>query len=406
MDLPGSKSLTNRALVLAALADAPSRILAPLRSRDTELMAAGIGALGAAVGDQGADWAVAPGELRAGPGTVVDCGLAGTVARFLPPVAALATGSTRFTGDPRMSDRPLRPLLDALRSLGARIDGDAIPVTVHGAGALAGGAVRIDAAASSQFVSGLLLAAARFDAGLDLVHAGGPVPSAIQIEMTVALLGEHGVDVQAGGNRWRVRPGPVVARDRRIEPDLSSAAAFLAAAAVTGGEVTIPGWPARTTQPGRRWPDLLDRLGASCERTAAGLTVRGGGRIQGLDADLRDFSEAVPTLTALAVLADGPTRLRGVGHMRGQESDRLAALAAELGRLGARIDADDDTLVVSPAPLAAGAGTVLSPHGDHRLAMAFAVVGLVVPGVQVADVDTAGKTVPGFTERWSRMLAG
>ncbi|MHB8340604.1 MAG: 3-phosphoshikimate 1-carboxyvinyltransferase [Mycobacteriales bacterium] len=404
--LPGSKSLTNRALVLAALADGPSRLVAPLRSRDTLLMAAGLRALGATVRDEGADWQVSPGELRAGPGARVDCGLAGTVARFLPPVAALAQGSTCFVGEPRMSERPLAPLIRALRAAGADIDGDAIPITVRGTGSLAGGSVGIDASPSSQFVSGLLLSAARFQDGLDLVHTGPPVPSAIQVEMTVALLREHGVNVQAGEHRWQVSAGPIRALDRVIEPDLSSASAFLAAAAATGGEVTIPGWPGDTTQPGRRWPALLEQLGARCSRTAAGLTVHGGERITGLDADLRDFSEAVPTLVALAVLAHGPSRLRGVGHMRGQESDRLAALATELGRLGARIEVDTDELAVFPAPLTTGGRAVLSPRSDHRLAMAFAVVGLVVPGVTIWDVDTAGKTVPGFTELWSRMLGG
>lgn len=406
--VPGSKSITNRALVLAALAEGPSRVTGALRSRDTELMAAGLRALGVdcPLPAGGEPFTVTPAPLAGG--ATVDCGNAGTVARFLPAVAALARGTTRFVGDPRMSERPLAPLLDALRQLGAQLSpgARAVPFAVTGSGGLPGGSARLDASPSSQLVSGLLLAGARFRAGLDLTHSGPAVPSAIQVEMTVRMLAEHGVAVRAGADRWQVEPGPLRPVDRAVEPDLSSASAFLAAAAATAGRVRIPGWPAESLQPGRLLPGLLAAMGCRVELDPEGLTVTGPDRLTGLDVDLSDYGEAVPTLTALATLAESPSRFRGVGHLRLQETDRLAALAAELGRLGARIQVLADGLAVTPAPLRCPTPTVLDPHADHRLAMAFAVVALVVPGVHVADIATTGKTVPDFPRMWAQMLHG
>lgn len=402
--IPGSKSATNRALVLAALAEGTSRLTGPLRARDTLLMAAGLRALGVEVADEGAHWRVTgSGTPRPPAASVrVDCGNAGTVARFLPPVAALARAEVVFDGDPRMRERPLAALLAALRTLGARVDRDRMPFTVRGRGRLAGGAVTLDASSSSQLVSGLLLAAPRYDDGLRLHHVGPPVPSAPHLAMTVAALRAAGAVVDDGTpDRWVVRPGPLRAHDQVIEPDLSTASAFLAAAAATGGRVVLSGWPAVTEQPGRLLPGLLARMGCTCRPTDAGLEVRGPDRLTGIDVDLRDHGEAAPTLAALAVLADSPSRLRGIAHLRLQETDRLAALAGELGRLGARVAVTDDGLAIEPAPLH---GARLDPHADHRLAMAFAVVGLVVPGVLVDDVATTGKTVPDFPARWAAML--
>jgi 3-phosphoshikimate 1-carboxyvinyltransferase len=397
--LPGSKSLTNRALVLAALADGPSTVARPLVARDTTLMAAALTALGTAVtgdGDGDGDWLVTPGPLVA---AAVDCGLAGTVARFLPPVAALGTVVVRFDGDARMRERPMRPLLGALRTLGAAVDGDALPVTVTGPAR--GGAVTVDASTSSQLLSGLLLVGASMPGGLDVRHDGPPLVSAHHVAMTVGMLRESGAVVEVGPDRWTVAPGPLRAVDRVVEPDLSSASAFLAAAVVTGGAVTVPGWPAVTTQPGAELPALLAAMGGSYALGPEGLTVRGDGAVHGLDADLRDVSELALTLAALAVVADSPSRLRGIAHMRLQEADRLGAFAAELGRLGARVAVTDDGLAIEPVPLHGG---VLDPHGDHRLAMAYAVVGLVVPGVEVLDVETTGKTVPEFPRLWAELV--
>lgn len=404
--LPGSKSLTNRYLVLAALADAPSRLRAPLRSRDTQLMAAALRSLGADVADAAdGDWLVTPGPLRGG--VDVDCGLAGTVMRFLPPLAALADGPVRLDGDPRARQRPMRPVVEALRGLGVDVeDGGraALPLTVHGTGAVPGGTVVIDASASSQFVSGLLLAGARFDDGVTVVHEGEPVPSEPHLAMTVETLRDCGVVVDdAVRDTWRVEPGAVSALDVQVEPDLSNAAAFVAAAALTGGRVRVLGWPQWTTQAGDRIRDVLDQMGADVSLDRDGLTVAGTGELYGVDADLHDAGELTPVVAALAALADSPTHLRGVAHLRGHETDRLAALASEINALGGDVAETADGLTVRPAPMHGG---VFGTYDDHRIAHAGALLGLRVPGVQVENVATTAKTLPGFTSLWHRMLAG
>jgi len=399
--VPGSKSITNRALVLSALASGGSALRAPLRSRDTTLMAAALAALGVGVAD-GPDgsWLVSPGALR-GPADV-DCGLAGTVMRFLPPAAALAVGDVVFDGDEHARVRPMGTILGALRALGADVDGDALPFTLHGKGGLPGGEVVVDASASSQFVSGLLLSGARYEGGVTVVHRGEPVPSSPHIRMTVSMLREAGVVVDDSvADRWRVEPGPIAAREWQVEPDLSNATPFLAAAAVTGGEVTIPGWPATTTQPGGAVRELFERFGCAVALDERGLTVRGPERLSGLDVDLRDESELTPTVVALAALADGPSRIRGVAHIRGHETDRIAALAAEVTRLGGAVEETDDGLVITPRPLRGG---VWRAYADHRMATAGAIVGLVVPGVSVDDIGSTTKTIPDFPGMWSTML--
>lgn len=404
--VPGSKSMTNRALVLAALADGPATIRAPLRARDTRLMAGALAALGVGVTEDGADWRVVPGPLRGPAG--VDVGLAGTVLRFVPPVAALAVGRVEFDGDPRARERPVGPLLAALRTLGAAVDDGgrgALPFTLHGSGGLPGGTAVIDASSSSQLVSGLLLAAPRYDEGLLLRHVGPPVPSALQLAMTVQMLRDAGATVDelttVDGREWMVKPGRLAARDVTVAPDLSTAAPFAAAALATGGRVRVAGWPARACQPGDLLPGLLTRMGARCELDAGGLTVTGGGAIAGLDADLADCTELVPVLVALAALAGGPSTLRGIGHMRGHETDRLAALARELTGLGGAVTETADGLRIEPRPLHGG---VFGTYHDHRLAMAAAVLGLAVPGVLIEDVATTGKTDPEFPQRWLAML--
>jgi len=400
--VPGSKSMTNRALVLAAISDGSSRIEAPLRARDTELMAEALRAMGIEITeDSDGSWIVIPRRL-VGPASI-DCGLSGTVLRFAPPVAALAHGSVRFDGDLRIRERPNRPLLVALRELGVAIDDGgrgAAPFVVRGIGRLAGGSVRTSAADSSQFISGLLLAAARFDNGVEVI-ADGTVPSAPYLEMNVAMLRERGVRVDAEPGRWVVHPGPVRAHDTRIEPDLSNAAPFAAAALVTGGKVTIPAWPQTTTQPGAQLPRWLTAMGAHCAVTGEGLTVTGGSAIHGLDADLGEFSELVPVLAALAVLADSPSRLTGVAHIRGHETDRITALATELSACGAEVDELPDGLVIRPRGLH---GRLFGTYDDHRLVMAAAVLGLAVEGIQVAGAATVAKTMPDFTQRWDAML--
>ncbi|WP_242901166.1 3-phosphoshikimate 1-carboxyvinyltransferase [Actinomadura terrae] len=404
--LPGSKSMTNRALILAALAGAPATITRPLRSRDTELMADALRALGTGIsggGEDSGDWQVLPGELR-GPARV-DVGLAGTVMRFLPPVAALASGEIALDGDPHARERPMGPVIAALRALGADVDDagrGALPFTVRGTGSVPGGVVTIDASGSSQFVSGLLLAAPRFEKGVEVRHEGPPVPSAPHLAMTVRMLREAGATVETGENVWHVAPGAVRAREWPIEPDLSNAAQFLGAALVTGGRVTVPGWPSDTTQPGDALRGLLAAMGAEVTLGPDALTVRGPGGFAGLEADLHEVGELTPVLAALAALADSPSRLTGIAHLRGHETDRLAALVAEINGLGGDARELPDGLEIRPRPLHGG---VFHTYDDHRMVMAAAVLGLAVEGVEVENPATVGKTLPGFTDLWASLLA-
>ncbi|WP_433497821.1 3-phosphoshikimate 1-carboxyvinyltransferase [Sphaerimonospora sp. CA-214678] len=403
--LPGSKSVTNRALLLAALAEAPGSVRLALRSRDADLMAAALRALGTEMtpsneSPSSVDWSIVPHPIRGGAS--IDVGLAGTVMRFVPPVAALADGPVAFDGDPHARKRPMGAILTALRALGATVDGDALPFTVRGP--IAGGEVVLDASASSQMVSGLLLAAARFEKGVTVRHSGPPVPSMPHIAMTVHMLRQAGVEVDdSEPDMWRVQPGPIRAGHVTVEPDLSNAAPFLAAALVTGGTVTVPDWPAETTQGGDRLRDLLTEMGASVTPTAEGLRVTGAGTVRGIDVDLRDVSELTPTIAALAALADGPSRISGVAHIRGHETDRIAALAAEINSLGGDARETDDGLEIRPRPLSGG---VFHSYDDHRMATAGAVIGLAVPGVEVENIATTAKTLPEFARMWAAMLDG
>ncbi len=407
--VPGSKSATNRALVLAALADGPSTVSAALAARDTRLMAQALTSLGVDIREVGTDgvgnvdWQVTPSPLH---GDVsIDVGLAGTVMRFLPPVAALAIGSVDFDGDPRARERPLGPMLDALRALSVAVTdtGGFLPLRIEGTGAVRGGAVEIDASASSQFVSGLLLSAARFDEGLTLTHTGRDLPSQPHIAMTLQMLGEHGVhvDFDADTATWSLAPTALRAVDRRIEPDLSNAGPFLAAAMATAGTVTIPGWPRHTTQAGDDLRGLLAEMGGHVDLHADGLTVTGPGAVRGIDVDLGQVGELTPVIAALAALAATPSRLRGIAHLRGHETDRLAALAEMLTALGGSARETDDGLAIEPSTLH---GATVSSYGDHRMATAAAVIGLVVPVVRILDIGTTAKTLPDFTGMWQRML--
>ncbi|GIH73297.1 3-phosphoshikimate 1-carboxyvinyltransferase [Sphaerimonospora thailandensis] len=403
--LPGSKSVTNRALLLAALAEAPGTVRLALRSRDADLMAAALRSLGTEMtpsndGDAGVDWLIVPHPIRGG--VSIDVGLAGTVMRFVPPVAALADGPVSFDGDPHARKRPMGSILSALRSLGATVDGDALPFTVRGP--IIGGEVVIDASASSQMVSGLLLAAARFEKGVTVRHSGPPVPSMPHIAMTVHMLRQAGAEVDdSEADVWRVQPGPLRARHVTVEPDLSNAAPFLAAALITGGTVTVPDWPAETTQGGDRLRGLLADMGADVTLLPEGLRVTGTGGVRGIDVDLHDESELTPTIAALAALADGPSRISGVAHIRGHETDRIAALATEINRLGGDARETDDGLEIRPRPLSGG---VFRTYEDHRMATAGAVVGLAVPGVEVENIATTAKTLPRFAQMWTEMLDG
>ncbi|MFJ3789183.1 3-phosphoshikimate 1-carboxyvinyltransferase [Kitasatospora sp. NPDC090091] len=418
--IPGSKSVTNRALVLAALADEPGWVRRPLRSRDSQLMADGLRALGVGIEEQvnndtggtggGEAWRVIPAPALRGPASI-DVGNAGTVMRFLPPLAVLADGPVHFDGDPRSYERPQHGVINALRALGARIDDGgrgAFPLTVHGTGALDGGPVELDASSSSQFVSALLLSGARYNNGVEVRHVGGPVPSLPHIRMTVEMLRLAGVQVDApedGGEKdvWRVTPGALIGRDMVVEPDLSNAAPFFAAALVTGGRVTVRDWPKHTTQPGDQLREIYTRMGGVCEFTDEGLQFTGTGRIHGIEADLHDVGELTPVIAAVAALADSESHLYGIAHLRLHETDRLAALAKEINDLGGDVTETEDGLRIRPRTLHGG---VFHTYEDHRLATAAAVIGLAVEGVRVENVATTAKTLPDFPKMWDELLTG
>lgn len=403
--VPGSKSITNRAFVLAAIADYPSTIEGALRSRDTDLMATALRALGVNIAEIDEETLrIEPTELH---GAQVNCGLAGTIMRFLPPIASLARGTVIFDGDPQARVRPMSTILDALRTLGASVDGERLPFTVYGQGAPEGGTVDIDASGSSQFVSGLLLAGAKFRRGLTVRHIGASLPSLPHIEMTVAMLRQAGVRVTTEQNQWTIAPGPIQGKHWVIEPDLSNATPFLAAAAVTAGTVTVQNWPIDTTQPGDVIRTILEKMGCRVELIADGdhydLAVTGPvAPLNGLQLDMSDIGELTPTVAALAALASTESRLTGIAHLRGHETDRLAALTTEINRLGGDCEELPDGLLIRPAQLHGG---LWHSYADHRMATAGAILGLVVDDVQVEDIQTTAKTLPGFEIMWEAMVS-
>ena len=411
--IPGSKSVTNRALILAAQADSPSTLRRPLVSRDSELMFAGLRALGVGIeekkittnGIEDLQWIITPAPLRGG--VKVDVGNAGTVMRFLPPFAALATGDVAFDGDPRSYERPLGPVIKALEELGVSVEHDgrySLPLKLHGTGKISGGALTIDASASSQFLSALLLVAPSFENGIVATHKGGQLPSMPHIEMTVDMLRSFGaqVEVDTAAQSWSVQAGKLHGQDLVIEPDLSNAAPFLSLAMVCGGSVTIADWPKTTTQPGDQLRSIFTQMGAKVSMDERGLTLSGTGVIHGIDIDLHDVGELTPSIAAVAALADSPSHLRGIAHLRLHETDRLAALTREINALGGDVVEEESALHITPAPLHGG---VFHTYDDHRLATAGAVIGLVVPGIEVENIATTRKTLPDFPGLWSSLLA-
>lgn len=406
--IPGSKSLTNRWLILAAIANGPSRINFPLKARDTELMASAIKSLGNSVEVDGDSWVVTPGDFSGS--TEIDCGLAGTVMRFVPPIATLSTGAIRFDGDPRARVRPMSAVIKALRELGADIVDDGrgtLPFVINAKGFMPGGRVEIDASASSQFVSALLLAGARFDEGLTVTHSGGNLPSLPHIEMTIEVLGETGVTVESNlinlqNASWTIAPQSPKGFSITVEPDLSNAAAFVAAALVAGGQVTIENWPAKTSQAGNALVDLVPMLGGQVKRVGSDMVFIGSGSITGINADLSAVGELTPVIAALCALADSPSELTGIGHLRGHETDRLAALATEINKLGGTVIETEDGLKINPSKLSGG---VFSTYEDHRMAMAGAVLGLKVKNLQIENIATTGKTLPEFAQMWLELVS-
>ena len=453
--IPGSKSLTNRYLLLAALADSPSYLRAPLHSRDSALMIEALRQLGAGIelvptdSPFGPDVKVTPLSFveahsaqaqsdSAQSRTVsIECGLAGTVMRFVPALAALLPGEFAFDGDPHARQRPMGPVLEGLRQLGVQVECEqgenALPFVLRSPGlASAEGVseapvVRIDASTSSQFVSALLLMAPRLPQGMVLVHEGSSVPSIPHIQMTVEALRQMGIRVQehypnqgagteGGEYRWTVHPGSFPGFEMTIEPDLSNAGPFLAAAVVTGESVTIPHWPAPaadssagTTQVGDMWRELLPALGARVSYAEGRLTVTGPAQLPEGDFsfDLSAGGELAPTMAAACAFVNGRVELTGIAHLRGHETDRLAALAAEINRLGGTAHDTADSLVIeAPLPATAEAAPVLArTYDDHRMATFAAIIGLRRPNVVVQNVATVAKTMPEFTAMWEDMLA-
>lgn len=400
VSLPGSKSLNNRELVLSALAKEPTTLLDSLESRDSSLMIAALQSLGTSIRKIPSGLLIDPNPLR-GP-AAIDCGLAGTVMRFVPPLASLAVGQVSFDGDEAAKKRPMKTTIESLRALGVEIEGESLPFKILGKGKVRGGEISIDASASSQFVSGLLLVAARFEVGLTLNHLGDHLPSQPHIQMTLDCLQKRGVVAEEiSETSWRVLPGEIAGGTIQIEPDLSNAGPFLAAAMVAGGSVTIPNWPSSTTQVGDQFDGILQQMGASITKTTESLTISGTGEIHGIDINLSEAGELTPVIAALAALADSRTTIRGVAHLRGHETDRLAALVQEINSLGGKAKETEDGMVIEPAALRGGRWRC---YEDHRMATAGAIIGLRVPGVEIEDISVTSKTMPNFASMWEQML--
>lgn len=403
--VPGSKSVTNRALILAALCQTPSLLRKPLHSRDSALMIGGLRALGVGIEQApNGDLTVTPTPLFGPAG--IDVGNAGTVMRFLPPVAAMANGLIHFDGDARSHERPLGPVIAALEALGVSIEHGSrysLPMTINAHGQLKGGRVEVDATSSSQFISALLLVAPVTKEGITVIHTGTSLPSMPHIEMTIAMLREKGVSVEASENTWVVHPQQMQGADFVVEPDLSNAAPFMGAAMICGGKVVITDWPRATTQPGDQLREIFTRMGADLRFVGNDLEISGTGQIHGLDIDLHEVGELTPSIAALCALADSPSYLRGIGHLRLHETDRLKALATEINSLGGDVVEEPTALRINPHPLHAG---IFHTYEDHRLATAGAMLGLRIDGIQVEDIATTQKTLPDFPGAWSQLLRG
>ena len=409
ISIPGSKSATNRALILAAIAKTPSRLRKPLSSRDADLMVKGLQSLGCKIDEiktgQGFDYQITPQKLS-GP-TQIDVGNAGTVMRFLPPIASLATGLVHFDGDARSHERPLEPVIKALEQLGASIEHGnkyRLPLTINGSGEIKGGEVEVDASASSQFISALMLLGPATKNGLTIKNTGKTLPSMPHIEMTIQMLRQFGATVEVSENSWTVISGDLLGQDLTIEPDLSNAAPFMAAAMICGGSVEILDWPKSTSQPGDQLRDIFAKMGARIEQSSDGLKISGSGKINGIDIDLHDVGELTPSIAAVAALASSPSTLRGIAHLRLHETDRLAALANEINNLGGDVTEGPGELLIKPAKLVAS--QIFKSYEDHRMATAGAIIGLAVKDLIVENIETTKKTLPDFPGMWQEMLNG
>jgi 3-phosphoshikimate 1-carboxyvinyltransferase len=403
IQLPGSKSLTNRELVLSALASTPSTLIAPLDSRDSQLMIQALRNLGTQITrDERGNLSIVPAATDTKVQAVIDCGLAGTVMRFVPPLAATFSGEISFDGDEAARKRPMQTTIDSLRKLGVNVIGEGLPFTIQALGKVEGGELEIDASASSQFVSGLLLAAPRFSKGLKLKHSGKDLPSEPHIEMTLACLRARRVKAYATSpTSWVVEPGAISGAEVIIEPDLSNAGPFLAAALVTKGKVVIKNWPLETTQVGKNLIGILQQMGAKIGFADGDLTCLGGDSIRGIDIDMHDSGELAPTIVALAALAESESTITGISHLRGHETDRINALVTEINNLGGKATELADGIKITPTVMHGGSW---DSYGDHRMATAAAIIGLKVPDITVNDINVVSKTMPEFVSLWGQLL--
>ena len=404
ISIPGSKSATNRAFILAALGEGVSKIRKPLLARDTELMLSALEKLGCVI-KRDKNVVEISGMKNAHQDLEIDVGLAGTVMRFVPPIAALSAGVVHFDGDERARQRPMKSLIEALKALKISVDDQAkgsLPFSITSDGVVAGGELTINATESSQFVSAFLLAAAKFKNGLTVKHVGGKLPSLPHIEMTIEMLRQVGVEVKTiDKNKWEVKPSKIKTKDWDIEPDLSNAGPFLAAAMVTKGEVIVSDWPEKTTQAGNAWIEILKQMGAEVSLSSTGLTVNNSNEIKGIEIDLNDVGELTPVLVSIAVFANSPSKLSGIAHLRGHETDRLAALVENIRTIGGDAEETNDGLLIRPSKLHGG---VWKAFNDHRMATAGAVIGLVIPGIEVDDIKTTAKTLPDFENMWTSLV--
>ena len=405
VSIPGSKSATNRAFVLAALGDSTSKIHKPLLARDTELMLQALEKLGCTITRTNELIEITP-MKRVHQDLAIDVGLAGTVMRFVPPLAALTAGVVHFDGDQRARNRPMKTLIDSLKALKISVDDESsgsLPFSIVSDGNVQGGEITLDASESSQFISALLLAGAKFSNGLTIKHVGNKLPSLPHIEMTIDMLNQVGVKVSSiERNSWIINPTIIKSKDWLIEPDLSNAGPFIAAAMVTKGEVTIKDWPQNTTQAGNVWIEILTKMGAQVSLTEKGLTVSQSGDIKGIEFDLSDVGELTPVLVSIAVLANSNSSLTGIAHLRGHETDRLAALVENIKSIGGDAEETTDGLIIRPRKLHGG---LWKSFDDHRMATAGAVIGLVVEGILVDDIKTTSKTLPDFENMWTSLVS-
>jgi len=398
--IPGSKSVTARALFLSATAAGTSELLHPLRSDDTEAFAAGLTSLGYPVQLSESSWTVTGSAAGPSGQASVYCRDAGTAARFLPTLAGCGSGRFRFDASEQLRRRPIQPVTDALRKLGAKVSfegaEDHLPFTIDTSG-LTGGSIEVDAEVSSQFLTGLLMSAPLMRDGLT-IHVPRLV-SAPYIEMTVRMMASFGVRVETDGTTFAVPAQPYSAQRYEVEPDASTSSYFFAAAALTGNSITVSGLGSGSLQGDVEFARILQQMGAEVDFGERHITVTGTGQLHGIDVNMRDVSDTMPTLAAIAPFADGPVRISDVANTRVKECDRLEACAVNLRRLGIQVSTGPDWIEVQPGT---PEPALMECFHDHRIAMSFSITGLRTPGITLDDPDCVRKTFPEFHE----VLAG